>query len=92
MEGSGEKRGAHVSAAARRSGESNLVVEADLVTRADALVEIGEIGAAAESDVLAIIDVAAIGKNIGSRATAQVRAAFEEANAVSGVRERDGRG
>ncbi len=89
----GRKEGrADGGAAAIRGGESEAVVEPDFIGGADAPVEISEIGAAAEGDVLAIVDMAAIGKDVGSGAAAQVRAAFEEADAVAGVRERDGRG
>ncbi len=48
---------------------------------ADAAIEIGEVGAATQGYVLAIIDVLAIGQNVGGGAAAEKRFLFEQPNA-----------
>jgi hypothetical protein len=50
----------------------------------DSAVKIVEIGAAAERDVLAIIDVLAVGQHIGGCAAAEEGTLFEQPNAPTG--------
>ena len=81
VKGRGEQTGAHFAAAALRIEEEHAVEEFYFVAGADAAVEILEVGAAAEGDVLAIVDVLAIRQDIGSRASAKERALLKESNA-----------
>src|SRR5690348_952347 len=71
-------------------GKEEAVVMPNFRFRANAAIEIGKIGAAAERDVLAIVDVAAVGKGVGSGAAAKVRALFEETDADAGLSEGQG--
>ena len=68
------------------------IVEGDLSRGADATIEIVEIGAAAERDMLAVVDVLAGGQDVGGGAAAQKGPLFEQTNAEAGVSQRDGRG
>ena len=61
MKRSNKRSCSYFAAAALRIKESEAVEEFDFVGRANASVKIFEVGAAAESDVLAIIDVLAVG-------------------------------
>ena len=96
----GEERAGHVKwsgqdarfhgAAAALGIEKNEAVEKfNFVRGADAAVEIGEVGAAAESYVLAIIDVLAAGENVGGGAAAEKRFLFEQPYAPAGFSQRD---
>jgi hypothetical protein len=71
----------HRTLAALRIEEEQAVEKFNFVRGADAAVEIVEIGAAAERHVLAIVDVFAVGQNVGGCAAAEERALFEEPNA-----------
>src|SRR5690348_11620841 len=62
----------------------------DLRFSARATIKIGEICATAERDVLAIVDVAAIGKSVGGGAAAEIRAFLKEPNAEAGISESQG--
>jgi len=61
-----------------RIEENEFVEEFDFAGGADAAIEIVKVGAAAESYMLAIIDVFAIGQNIGGGAAAEKRLLFEQ--------------
>ena len=56
---------------------------------ADAAIEVFEIGAATEGDVLTIVDVFAVGQDVGSRAAAEKRTLLEESNAPARFSQRD---
>ena len=68
----------HDAAAALRIEKNQAVEEFDFVGGADAAVEIFEIGAAAERDVLAIVHVLAIRQDIGGCAAAEKGSLFEQ--------------
>ena len=74
----------HFATAALRIEEHKAVEEFDFVRGADAAIKIVEIGAAAERDVLAIIDVLAVGQYVGRCAAAEERTLFEQPNAPTG--------
>jgi hypothetical protein len=74
----GEEAGFHGSAAALGIEEDEFVEESYFIGGADAAIEIGEVGATAESHVLAVVDVLAIGQNVGSSAAAEKRFLFEQ--------------
>src|SRR5713226_5175548 len=81
MKRRGEKAGLHFSFAALRIEEEEAVEEFDFAGDADAAVEIIEIGTAAERDVLAIVDVLAVGQHVRRRAAAEKGTLFEQTNA-----------
>ena len=64
----------------------------EFVRSADAAIEILEIGAAAQRDVLAIVHVLAAGQHVGRGAAAQMGPLFEQTHAEAGFSQRDGRG
>ena len=72
-----ENAGLHFAAAALRIEKEQAVEKFDFVGGADAAIEIVEIGAAAERDVLAIVDVLAVGQDVGSCAAAEEGTLFE---------------
>ena len=75
------------------SEEGEAVVPADGVEDAEAAVEVDERGAAADEDVLAIVDdLAGAGMFVGGGAATEVGAALEEVNAVACVGEGAGGG
>jgi hypothetical protein len=78
---SGEKASVHFAAASLRIEEEETVEKPYFVAGADAAIEIFEIGATAEGDVLAIVYVLAVGQDIRSRASAKKRALLKETNA-----------
>ena len=73
-----EETGFHGAAPTLWIEEDEFVEEFNFVGGANATIEIGEVGAATESYVLAIIDVLAIGQNVGSGAAAEKRFLFEQ--------------
>jgi len=78
----------HHAAAAAGLDESHVFVPADLVGDTDAVVELNEVGADAEQDVLAVVDdFAGAGMLVGGGASPEVGAAFEESDAEAGVGE-----
>ena len=79
----------HFAAAALRIEKNQAIEEFDFARGADAAVEVLEIGAAAEGDVLAIVDVLAVGQDVGSRAAAEKRALLKESNAPACFSQRD---
>ena len=89
MKGRGQEPGFHGAATALRIEENELVEKFYFVCGADAAVEIGEVGAAAQGDVLAIIDVLAIGQNVGGCAAAEKRFLFEQPYAPASFSQRD---
>jgi len=79
----------HFSFATLRIEEKEPVEEFDFAGGADAAIEIVEIGAAAEGDVLAIVDVLAVGQDVGSCAAAKEGTLFEQTYAPAGFSQRD---
>ncbi len=93
MQGRGQRRSAHDAGAAAGLDESHLVIPADFVFHADALVELDQVGADAEENVLAVVDdFAGAGMFIGGSASAEIGAALEERHAEAGIGERAGCG
>ena len=89
MKRRGEDARVHFAAAALRIEKNKAVEEFDFACGADAAIEVFEVGAAAEGDVLAIVDVLAIGQDVGSRASAKKRALLKETNAPARFSQRD---
>ena len=77
VERRGEHTCLHFATAALRIEEHKPVEEFDFVRGADAAVKVVEIGATAEGYVLAIVNVLAVGQNVGSSAAAEEGALFE---------------
>ena len=84
VERRGQKAGFHFAFASLRIEEEQAIEKFHFVCGADAAIEIVEIGAAAERDVLAIIDVLAVGQHVGGCAAAEERTLFEKTNAPTG--------
>ncbi len=82
--GAGRNAGFHLALAALRIEEEQAIEKLHFVCGADAAIEIVEIGAAAERDVLAIIDVLAVGQHVGGCAAAEEGTLFEQPNAPTG--------
>ena len=73
--------------------ESHLVEPADLVGDSDALVELDQVGADAEENVLAVVDnFAGAGMFLGRSAAAEEGALLEQGDAETGVGEGAGGG
>ena len=89
MEGRGKEAGFHGAAAALGIEEDEFVEEFYFVGGANAAIEIGEVGAAAEGYVLAIIDVLPAGEDVGGGAAAEKRFLFEQPYAPAGFSQRD---
>ncbi len=89
MKWSGQQAGSHFSLAALRIKEEETVEIFDFAGGADADVEIIEVGAAAESNVLAIVHVLAVGQHIGSCAAAKEGTLFEQTYAPAGFSQCD---
>src|SRR5580692_1741885 len=89
MKGRGEDAGVHLAAAALGVEKYQAVEKFDLAGGADAAVEICEVGTAAERDVLAIVDVLAVGQDVGSRASSEERALLKQTNAPARFSQRD---
>jgi hypothetical protein len=81
MKRRGQPTGVHFTAASLGIEEQQAIEEFDFALGANALVEILEIGAAAEGDVLAIVYVLAVGQDVGSRASAKKWALLKKTNA-----------
>ena len=88
----GQQAGFNGSATALRIEKNQLVEKFDFVCGADAAIEVVEIGAAAQGDVLAIIDVLAVGQDVGSGAPAEKWSLFEQPDAPAGFSQRDAAG
>src|ERR1700685_1423189 len=80
-----KRRGADTKSPAGLVDERHAFIETDFVPGPDAAVEIREIGATSQGDVLAIIDLTAVGKKIGSGAPAQMRPLLKQSNAQARV-------
>lgn len=89
MKWSGEDARFHRSTAPLWIEKNKAVKKFNFVCGADAAVEIGEVGAAAEGYVLAIIDVLSAGENVGGGAAAEKRFLFEQPYAPAGFSQRD---
>ena len=87
----GEDAGSHHAAAASGFDEMKFAMKADVLLDAQASVEIQEIDAAAQKNVLAVIDGFAAGI-VGSGAAAQERAGFENTHVVAGSAQSGRRG
>jgi hypothetical protein len=75
----GQRGRFHHRGAAAGFDESHLVVPADLVGDADALVELDQVGAGAKENVLAVVDdLAGAGMLVGRSASAEEGTLFEE--------------
>ena len=79
----------HGAAAALRIEKKEPVEEFDFVRRADAAIEIVEISAAAERDVLAIVHVFAARKDIRRGAAAEIRPQLKQFYLPAGLSQRD---
>jgi len=89
VDGSWQKIRFHDAGHALRIEKNKAVEEFDFIAGPHATIEVGEIGAAAERDVLAIVHVLAIRQDIGSCAAAEIGALFEETYAATRVSQRD---
>ena len=89
MKRRGKHAGLHFAAAALRIEKQQTVEEFDFVRGADAAVKVFEIGAAAEGDVLAVVDVFAVGQHVGSGAAAEERTLLEQPYAPARFSQRD---
>src|SRR4051794_33736204 len=89
MERRGERAGFEDGCASAGLNVCETVVPTDLAFDSEAAVEIAEIGAAAEENVLAVVDdLAGAGMFIGGGASAEIGTLFEQRDAESGVGER----
>jgi hypothetical protein len=68
------------------------VIKPNLAGCAYARVKIGQIRAAAERDMLAVVHFAAVGQRVRSGASAQVGTLFEQADLKARFSQRDGGG
>src|SRR5712672_3232219 len=89
MEWCGQQAGLHFAAATLRIEKHETVEKFNFVRGAHAAIEIVEIGAAAEGDMLAIINVLAIRQNVRGCAAAEEGALLEEAYSPAGFSQRD---
>jgi hypothetical protein len=76
-----ENAGVHFAAASLRIEKDKTVEEFYFAGGADTAIKIFEVGAATESNVLAIVNVLAIGQDVGGRASAEERSLLKESNA-----------
>src|ERR1700722_1694294 len=78
----GQRRSMHDAGAAAGFDKSHVFVPADFIFDADAAVELHQVGADAEENVLAIVDdFAGAGMFVGRSASAEIRAALEQGDA-----------
>ena len=73
-------------------GKQQPVKKSDLIRGADAAVEILEVRAASQRNVLAVVDVLAAGQHVRRRTAPQMGPLFEQTHAEAGFSQRDGRG
>src|SRR5260370_15726251 len=78
-----------LASAPLRVKQEKAIEEFDLIRASDAAIKVFEIGAAAESDVLAIVHVLAVGQHVGGCAAAEEGTLFEQTYAPAGVSQRD---
>src|ERR1700731_740066 len=89
MKWRGKQAGLHFSAAPLRIEKEQAIEKLDFVSGADAPVKILEIGAATERNMLAIVDVLAVGQDVRSCTAAEERALFEKAYPPARVSQRE---
>src|ERR1700731_5452805 len=89
MKWRGQVPGLHFSFAALRIEKEEPVKELDFAGGADAAVEIIEICAASQSDVLTIVNMLAVGQHVGRRAATKKGTLFKQTNAPAGFSQRD---
>ena len=89
MKRRGKNARMHFAAAALRIKKNHAVEEFDFGCGADATIEVFEVGAAAKGNVLAIVDVLAIGQDVGSRPSTKKWALLKESNAPACFSQRD---
>ncbi len=82
----------HLRPAPLAVGEIQAVVVADLRFRSGAPVEIREIGATPQRNVLAIVHFTAVRKRVGRSASTQVGTLLDQPDFDSGFSQRDGGG
>src|SRR5215467_13504857 len=86
----GEKRAClHLATAALGIEKEEAVEKFDFACGADAAVKILEIRAAAESDMLAVVDMLAVGQHVRSGAAAKKGTLLKETYAPAGISQRD---
>ena len=86
MHGRRQERRSEDRAAAARLDHGHAAVPEDLVGHPDAGIEIDQVGAAAEEDMLAVVDhFASAWMEVGGGAAAQVAAALQDGDAKTGV-------
>jgi hypothetical protein len=81
VKGSWKKAGVHFASPTLWIKQEHAVEEFYFTCGADAAIEVFEVGAAAEGDVLAIVHVLAIRQDVGSRAAPKERALLKKTNA-----------
>ena len=89
MKWCGQEAGLHLAAASLRVEKQQAIEEFDFVRGADTPVKIVEVGAAAESYVLAIVDVLAVGQHVGRGAAAEKGTLFEQPDTATRFSQRD---
>src|SRR5579863_4693856 len=75
----------HFAFASLRIEKEQAIEEFYFICGTDAAIEIVEIGAAAERNVLAIVDVLAVGQHVGGCAAAEEGTLLEQPNAPTGL-------
>jgi len=91
MKWRGQEPGLHLSFAALRIEKEEPVEELDFAGGADARVEIVEICAASQSDVLTVVHMLAVGQHVGRCAAAKKGTLFKQTNTPAGFSQRDAR-
>src|SRR5579872_1771139 len=92
MERGGQPAGPDNGGLAPRGEEREAVVPANALLYSESPVEVEQRRASADEHVLAVVDdLPGAGVLVGRGASAEVRATFEQSNAVSRIRERTGR-
>jgi hypothetical protein len=84
-----ENAGLHFAAAALGIEEEQAIEEFNFAGRTYTLVEILKVGAATEGYVLAVVDVFAVGQNVGGRAAAQERTLLKQPDLATRLSQRD---
>src|SRR5271169_6670409 len=85
----GQDTGLHCAAPALRIDEHQTIEISYFVAGTYAAIEIFEVGAATECDMLAIVHMLAARQNVRSRAAAKKWALLEETDAPAGLSQRD---
>ncbi len=93
MERCGPAGGANLGGLTTGEHEGEVVVPANFVLHAEASVEVDEIGATTEQDVLAVVDDFASSRMLIRRCpSAEIRATLEQGDAIANFGERAGSG